>query len=251
MIYVCIPAHDEAKTIGVLLWKVRKVMAGFGRDYHVLVLDDASTDGTAEVVERYRTSLPVTLLKSRERLGYGAAVERLLREAVERAPYPKRDAALVLQGDFTEDPSDLVEMVKTLEGGVDIVAGVPTSDPERRPRRFRWARWLADRVLGPARRNAPVSDPLEGFRIYRVIVLKKAFRDRERPVVRSHERWAANLELLEILAPYARRIEERPVTLRHHLRTRESRFQTLRSLQGLLSLRHVEWITEDEKGRAA
>ena len=44
MIYVCIPAHNEASTIGVLLWKIRKVMLEFGREYEVLILDDASTD---------------------------------------------------------------------------------------------------------------------------------------------------------------------------------------------------------------
>ena len=251
MIYVCIPAHDEAGTIGVLLWKIRKVMADFGRDYEILVLDDASGDGTSEVVERYRSSLPVTLLRSEERLGYGPAVERLLRETVDRAPYAKRDAALVLQGDFTEDPSDLVEMVKTLEGGADIVAGVTESDPERIPRTLRWTRWLADRLLGSVRRRAPVSNPLEGYRLYRVIVLKKAFREKDGPVVGATDRWSANVELLKAFAPHARRIEECPVGFRPHLRTRASRFRPFRSLREMLHLRRVVWGSEDAAGRAA
>ena len=46
MIYICIPALDEARTIGVLLWRIRQVMEEFPRDYHVLVLDDGSTDDT-------------------------------------------------------------------------------------------------------------------------------------------------------------------------------------------------------------
>ena len=48
VIYVCIPAHNEASTVGVLLWKTRKAMAEFDRDYRVVVLDDASTDEAGE-----------------------------------------------------------------------------------------------------------------------------------------------------------------------------------------------------------
>ncbi|NIQ52029.1 MAG: glycosyltransferase, partial [Gemmatimonadetes bacterium] len=54
MIYVCIPTHNEASTIGVLLWKTRNVLGEFGRDYRLVVHDDASTDETAEVLQRYR-----------------------------------------------------------------------------------------------------------------------------------------------------------------------------------------------------
>ena len=53
MIYVCIPSYNEAPTVGLLLWKVRQVFAGFPREYQLLVLDDGSDDATAEVLERY------------------------------------------------------------------------------------------------------------------------------------------------------------------------------------------------------
>ena len=32
MIYVCIPSHNEAPTVGLLLWKIRQVFAAFPRD---------------------------------------------------------------------------------------------------------------------------------------------------------------------------------------------------------------------------
>ena len=59
MVFITIPARDEERTIGVLLWKLRKVMAEFNRPYEVIVLDDASRDGTPEVLERYRGLLPL------------------------------------------------------------------------------------------------------------------------------------------------------------------------------------------------
>ncbi len=237
MIYLCIPTHNEARTVGVLLWKVRKVLGEFGRDYRLLVLDDASTDDTAEVLERYRRKLPLTVIRSEERLGYARAVERLLREAVELAPYPKRDSAVVLQADFTENPDDIVELQKILEGGADIVAGAL---PERvdAPKPVRWGRKLARHALGRVHGGAPVSDPICGLRLYRIIVLKKAFRElSEGESLVSSEGWAANVEFLARLAPHARRIEEVPLDLRYELQTRPSRFRTWPTLLSLFKLR--------------
>ena len=57
MIYVCIPAHDEGPTVGLLLWRIRKVFEEFPREYQFLVGDDASTDGTAEILEPYQKVL--------------------------------------------------------------------------------------------------------------------------------------------------------------------------------------------------
>ena len=122
VIYVCIPAHDEAATVGVLLWKTRQLMAEFERDYRVVVLDDGSSDDTRAVLERYKKTLPLTVFHSDERVGYGRSVERLLRYVATQADYPKRDCAVVLQGDFTEDPEDVISLVKVLEGGADVVA---------------------------------------------------------------------------------------------------------------------------------
>lgn len=244
MIYVCIPVHDEARTVGVLLWKIRNVMASFGRDYRILVLDDASTDDTSATLDRYRSSLPLSVLRSEERLGYGRAVVRLLQETVEMAPYPKRDCAVVLQADFTEDPADLEILVKAIEGGADIVSGFEEGNGEGRPRAVRIARWVAPLVLGRAYQGAPVSDPLCGFRAYRVIVLKKAFRD-DGVLARTGGRWGTSVELLGALAPHARRIEESPVALRYDLMTRESRFRAVEALRELLKLRGVTYGTGD------
>lgn len=244
MIYVCIPVHDESGTVGALLWKVRKVMASFGRDYHVIVFDDASTDGTVETLERYRSSLPLTVLHSDERIGYGRAVERLLRRVVKDAPYPKRDCAVVLQADFSEDPADLEALVKAIEGGADIVSGVEERTSGRGPRGVRIARWFAPFCLGAAFQEAPVSDPLCGYRAYRIIVLKKAFREEDSSVASTVDRWAANVGFLGAFAPHARRIEESPLELRYELMTRSSRFRAIRTLRELLKFRGVRYDAE-------
>lgn len=245
MIYICIPVHDEERTIGLLLWKIRQVMADFGRDYRILVWDDASSDGTGEVLQRYRKHVPLDVFGSSERLGVTRARERLLREAVRVAPYSKRDVAVTLQGDFTEYPEDVVDMVKVIEGGADIVTGYQDGIEGVAPRRIRLARWLAPRLLGSTFDEAPVKDPFCGYRAYRIIVLKKALREVEdEPLVRR-EGWAGQVELLEKLIPHARRIEEVPMRIRYDIRRRESRFRPFRNLRGLLGLRGTEWPREE------
>jgi glycosyltransferase involved in cell wall biosynthesis len=240
LIYVCIPAHNEGRTIGVLLWKIRKVMLEFARAYEVLVLDDASSDETQDVLARYKKVLPVVTFREEQRVGYPGAVERLLREALNRSSYPKRDAAVVLQGDFTENPEHLVALVKAFEGGADVAAGNIEANGRPVPSQVKWARRIAPLVLGRAHAAAPVADPLCGFRVYRLVVLKKVFRDQPGPLL-TGEGWAANLELLGLVVPHARRISESPLNLRYDMHQRPSRVKAIRTLRGLLRVRRQKW----------
>jgi len=242
VVYICIPARDEAETLGVLLWKIRKVMGEFERDYRVMVLDDASSDSTAEVLERYRKVLPLTVIRNEEGVGYGRGMEQLLRQVAEVASYPKRDCAVMLQADFTEDPEDMVSLVKLLEGGADIVAGCMDRKSDAVPRN-RWAaRLLAPVAMRRVRKRLTVSDPLSGLRAYRVVVLRKALRVRgeDRPLVTS-DGWAANVELLGVLTPHARRVAELSFSPRFELQTRPSRFRAGKTLLALARLRSTSW----------
>lgn len=222
MLYVCIPAHNEAPTIGLVLWRIRKLFAEFHREYELLVYDDGSTDATAEVLTSYAAVLPLTVLGGPTRVGYARAVDGLLRAAVERCRYPRRDAVILLQGDFTDQPEQIPDFVKKFEGGADIVVGEAAADaidpvPVRRLRRI--ARWLTRtfaRVQG-------VADPLGSFRLFRLSVLKDAVRAAgDLPIV-AGEGWGVNVDLLHATIPHARRVETVVATPRFDLRPRESR----------------------------
>jgi dolichol-phosphate mannosyltransferase len=249
LIYVCIPAHNEERTIGVLLWKIRKVMLELGRDYEILVLNDASTDGTPGALDRYREVLPLRVLEEKKRVGYPGAVQRLLREVLERTSYPKRDAAVLLQADFTESPDHIVPLIKAVEGGADIVAGVVEGNGHSAPRAVRVARRVAPWVLGKAFGGAPVSDPISGFRAYRLIVLKKALAKFNGKTFLTTEGWASNVELLGLVAPHARRIVEVPLTLRYDVDGRPSRLKAVRTLRGLLRVRRERWERPAKEGK--
>src|SRR5882672_3448008 len=120
MIYVCVPVHNEASTVGLVLWKVRQVFTAFEREYQIIACDDASTDGTADVLTSYARVLPLTVIKHQTRQGYARSLEELLRLALQRTDRPKRDCAITLHADFVHSPESMEDMVKHLESGASL-----------------------------------------------------------------------------------------------------------------------------------
>lgn len=252
MVYICIPCRDEERTIGVLLWKIRDVMAELARDYEVIVLDDASRDGTLALLKKYERVLPLTVLPVQKPVGYGVAVERLLRRATGRTRYPKRDAIVVMQADFTEHPDCLVPLLKTFEGGADIVAGTPAPETPGPPppRSVRFARWLGRIALGRSEADALGGSPLQGFRAYRAVVVKKALRIAGGDRLITTDGWAANAELMKVLSPFARRVAHVPVEARYDIRWRGSRVRVFATVRQILRVRRVSAL-EPERPHAA
>lgn len=225
MIYICIPAYNEARTVGVLLWKIRRVMTEFPRDYHLLVMDDGSSDGTDQVLEPYARVLPLTVFRNASTQGYAASLERLIREAVTRSSHPRRDVVVTLQADFTEAPEEIPGLVKRIEGGADVVGASATRVGEEIPRALRWSRRGLPWLLRRARLPGEIADPLSGFRAYRISVLKRALAERNGSPLFSANGWAANVELLLAVAPHVRRAESAEVSMRYDRRQRETRFR--------------------------
>lgn len=223
MLYICIPAYNEAQTIGVLLWRIRKVFQAFSREYEILVFDDASTDGTAETLVPYAEVAPLTVLRSETRQGYGKALEALAREASRRTRYPRRDAMIVMQADFTDQPEHLSEIIKRFEGGADIVIGERSfvNEPAQ-VRRFRsLARWALRFSLS----TEGIDDPFASYRLYRISLLRELIKaSPDKPLLTS-DGSAANVELLMITMPRARRAERLTLEPRYDLRMRASRLR--------------------------
>jgi len=145
---VVIPAYNEEDAIGPLVADVRR--AGAWRE--VLVVDDASTDRTAERAE----AAGARVVRHPYNKGNGAAVKTGVREA-------RAEVVLLMDGDGQHDPGDIPRIVSPV-GVHDMVIGARSAADQAPVRALgnavfnRLASWLTGR---------PIADLTSGFRAAR------------------------------------------------------------------------------------
>jgi glycosyltransferase involved in cell wall biosynthesis len=224
VLYICIPTYNEAQTVGVLLWRIRKVFQEYSREYEVIVYDDGSTDSTAETLAPYAEVMPLTVLGGGQHVGYDRAIDALCRAVSTRTRYPRRDAMITLQADFTDQPEHLPELIKRFEGGADLVVAERTL-PASAPLPVRRMQRMAGLIARATRSASGMTDPFGAFRLYRISLIRDLVKESaDGPIVRG-QGWAANLDLLRRATPLARRVESVRLEPRYDVRARETRIK--------------------------
>jgi glycosyltransferase involved in cell wall biosynthesis len=203
MIYVCLPCYNAASAVGLVLWKIRMVLEEFRREYQILVVDDASTDDTTVVLEPYERALPMTLIKMGQRVGHGASLEILVREALSRSDRPRRDCLITLPADFSVTPAVLPDLIKRIESGADLVIGEVLSAPGSPA--MRGVRRLASWLLRPGVQLRGLKDIVSGVYAFRLMTLRGCINDRNGPMLQADGR-CADAELVARAATTARQI---------------------------------------------
>ena len=217
--------------MGVLLWRIRKVFQEYSREYEVIVYDDGSTDETAATLEPYCKVLPLTILHGEKREGFGHALNTLCADLSRRTKYPRRDAMVIMQGDFTDQPEVLPELLKRFEGGADIV----TTERERdaMPTAVRRLAKVGPWMMRPFVSAKDVVDPFSSFKLYRISLLRDYAKSAAGTPLVTTDGWASNLEMFIKLAPLARKIDTVAVAPRYDLRPRETRVRTFADAMAL------------------
>ena len=114
---VVIPAHNEADSIAETVREAVTVLERESIDYEILVIDDASGDGTSDAVAAIANSNPnVRCVRSPNPPGFGYAVRAGLQLF-------KGDAVAVMMADLSDSPEDLVRYYRVLEAGYDCAFG--------------------------------------------------------------------------------------------------------------------------------
>lgn len=119
MIWLILPAYNEEASLPRLLPKVKRVFESRRIDYHVVVVDDGSTDRTAELLAEYQLLMPLTAVSHRINRGLGETE----RDAFEHvAAHCQGDDIVVrMDCDDTHEPDYIFNLVEKLESGYDVV----------------------------------------------------------------------------------------------------------------------------------
>lgn len=203
LVSVVIPAFNEAVHIERTLAETVAAMEELGRPYEVIVVDDGSDDGTAELVAEAAAELPrVRVVGHGVNLGKGSA---LIRGAVAALG----DLVLFVDADLEVHPRQFALLHEELETrSLDVAIGSklhPGSQIEYTSyRRFlSLGYYLLVRLLF----RLPVRDTQTGLKLYRADALRRVL---PRLVVK---RFAHDLEMLVVLRLLGYRIGEVPVVV--------------------------------------
>lgn len=125
---IIIPCYNEVRHIETVLEKVLQVTLLRDLEKEVIVVDDASTDGTAPVLEKFRQKDPRLVLQRHEKnSGKGAAIKTGLQSA-------SGSIVIIQDADLEYDPRDYNKLLQPiLEGHADVVFGsrFRGNDPHR------------------------------------------------------------------------------------------------------------------------
>lgn len=166
---VIIPTYNESENVS----KILDAVFGLNQNFHVLIIDDGSPDGTATIVKELFAKYPGQLfLEERKgKLGLGTAYIHGFRWAIER----NYQFIFEMDADFSHNPADLDRLYKACkEQGADLAVG------SRYVKGGGVINWPANRILlskGASLYSQlitwmPVKDPTAGFVCYSKKVLE-------------------------------------------------------------------------------
>lgn len=127
-ISVLIPVYNEESTVEELIRKVYLIKGkGVISDLEIVAVNDCSTDGTLQVLEKMESSGYIKLVSHEKNSGKGAAIRTAIAHAT-------GDVTIFQDADLEYDPEDIVKMAGVMsEKGLDILYGSRFTGKETSP----------------------------------------------------------------------------------------------------------------------
>jgi dolichol-phosphate mannosyltransferase len=212
---VVLPTFNERDNIERYLRALRDVSAHVAAQIDVLVVDDNSPDGTAELARKLGEDLGgVEVLVRQSKDGLGSAYRTGFATVLERTGAAAVDVVISMDADLSHDPAVIPTMLELIDAGADAVIGSryvrgggTTDWPVRRQLLSKWGNTYTRRVL----RLTP-HDCTSGYRAYRASAL--AAID---PASTAAEGYAFLTELVRRLTHQGYRIVETPIVFRDRI----------------------------------
>ena len=159
-----VPAYNEAATIRDVLDRVDALPL----EKQVIVVDDGSSDGTAEIVEDWRRERPGVVFLRQANRGKGAAIRAAI-------PHVEGEIAVIQDADMEYDPADVPTLLEPIDrGAADVVFGSRLSGG-RPQRAYLFWHLVGNRVLSLMTNvlfNTTISDMETGYKAIRADVLR-------------------------------------------------------------------------------
>ena len=159
-----VPAFNEAATIEEVLERVEAL----DLDKQVIVVDDGSTDATAEILERWRSGGDGRVVVRQPNSGKGAAIRAAI-------PHVDGDIAVIQDADLEYDPADVPALIEPIERGVaDVVFGSRLTGG-RPQRAYLFWHLVGNRFLSLVTNvlyNTTLHDMETGYKAFRADVLR-------------------------------------------------------------------------------
>jgi glycosyltransferase involved in cell wall biosynthesis len=159
-----VPAYNEAATLNEVLGRVDALEL----DKQIIVVDDGSTDGTAEILERWRDSGHDRIVVRQPNRGKGAAIRAAI-------PHVDGDIAVIQDADMEYDPVDVPALIEPIERGVaDVVFGSRLTGG-RPQRAYLFWHLVGNRFLSLVTNvlyNTTLHDMETGYKVFRADVLR-------------------------------------------------------------------------------
>ena len=175
-IFLVLPAYNEEAGLPPLLEAYVDVMTEYGLNYEVVVVDDGSSDRTAEVCRGIAEQIPLTLVQHEKNSGLAAAIDSGLRKGAELAD--PEDMIVTMDADNTHPPKLIPGMLEKIDAGADIVVASRYRKgaevygvPGYRNTLSLGASWLF-RLMFPTRN---LRDYTCGYRVYRASLIQEAY----------------------------------------------------------------------------
>lgn len=240
---IVIPAYNESARIESALERVTSCIAEQGWNAEILVVDDGSSDDTAQIVQRWMQTHPrLHLIQNPGNRGKGYSVRNGLLQAA-------GDIVMFTDADLSAPMEEAERLIAAIRDGADVAIGSRWLDRARQTihqplyRQFfgRCFNWITRTVMG-----LPFKDTQCGFKAFKRSAAQVIFR------LQTIERWGFDPEILFIARKLGYQIREVPVTWGHDERSRISYLKDgMKMLQDMAHIRSNSLAGRYDKAIAA
>lgn len=165
---VVLPTYNESLNIVAMLEALRKSVP----EASILVVDDGSPDGTADMAQKTAERLgSISVMRRSGKGGLGSAYRAGFAWGIEEG----FEALVEIDADFSHDPASLPSLLAAAESGADVVIGSRYTDGGQIPA-WKWHRRMLSRggnIYASLTLGLGVRDATAGFRVYRATALAK------------------------------------------------------------------------------